>query len=257
MATGKKGNRVAPTSTALQARVAMFQPSQRPIEREGDWLETSFGRCRVSGRLGQRHADVVESIMYVAEDRREVSDGGVELLVDPARVRRELSRHQYSYSRIQRHLRDLRAATVEIVTPEMEDTGDCIIGGLIDHVIPSPMTRADPLTKGERNLWRVRLGVALIMLLDRDLSLYYQPSPVAHLQHGISQAIARHVLTHKHDPSGGWHIGTLVRAVYGGDASNQTVRNARRRMQHDAEGLADLGIEVGNDDRVRRAGPAR
>lgn len=256
METGRRGNQVTPTSTALQARVILFQPSQRPVERQGDWLETSFGRCRVSGRLGQRHADVIESMMYVAEDRRDISDGGIELLVDPAKVRRELSRHQYSHGRIQRLLTDLRAATVEIVTPEMEEKGDRIIGGLIDHVVPSPMTRSDPLTKGERNLWRVRLGVALVMLLNRDLSLYYPPSPVAHLQHGISQAVARHVLTHVQAPKGGWHVDTLIRAVCGQQATPKEMRNGRYRLKQDAEMLRDLGIEI-EQDRVKRLTPAR
>jgi hypothetical protein len=116
-------------------------------------------------------------MLYVLERRREISDGGIELLIDPAALRRMLSDHQYSHGRIKKLLTDLRAATVEIVTPEMESSGDSIIGGLIDHVIPSPMTRRDPLTGGERHLWRVGLGIALVLLLERDLSLYYPPVP--------------------------------------------------------------------------------
>ncbi|MCU8035687.1 MULTISPECIES: hypothetical protein [unclassified Shewanella] len=71
------GNEVVPTSTVLQARVMLYQPSLRPKEMQGDWISTSFGRCRVNGRLGQRHADVVEAIMYTAERKREISDGGI------------------------------------------------------------------------------------------------------------------------------------------------------------------------------------
>ncbi|HBA5868869.1 TPA: ABC transporter ATPase [Escherichia coli] len=251
------GNRVAPTSTALQARVMIYQPSQRPRERAGQWMDTGFGRCRVTGRLGQRHADIVESMLYVAERRREISDGGVELLVDPAKLRRTLSDHQYSHGRIKKLLIDLRAATVEIVTPELERSGDSIVGGLIDHVIPSPMTRRDPLTGGERHLWRVRLGVALVMLLERDLSLYYPPAPIARLQHGISQALARHVLTHRHDPAGGWHLDTLLHAVGGEAISNMMLRKYRGRIKEDAAGLLEIGIEMDAADRVRRATAAR
>lgn len=251
------GNQVAPTSTALQARVMIYQPSQRPRERAGQWMDTGFGRCRVTGRLGQRHADIVESMLYVAERRREISDGGVELLVDPAKLRRMLSDHQYSHGRIKKLLIDLRAATVEIVTPEMERSGDSIIGGLIDHVIPSPMTRRDPLTGGERRLWRVRLGVALVMLLERDLSLYYPPAPIARLQHGISQAVARHVLTHKHDPVGGWHLNTLIRAVSVDEISSKTMCNCRYRLKEDAERLREMGIELDTKNRVKRLTAAR
>lgn len=251
------GNQVIPTSTALQARLMIYQPSQRPRERAGQWLGTGFGRCRVTGRLGQRHADIVESMLYVAERRREISDGGIELLVDPAKLRRMLSDHQYSHGRIKKLLTDLRVATVEIVTPELERSGESIIGGVIDHVIPSLLKRRDPLTNGERYLWRVRLGVALVMLLERDLPLYYPPAPIARLQHGISQALARHVLTHKHDPAGGWHLDTLIRAVGGEDVSSMTLRNYRRRLKEDAASLIKVGIEIDATDRVKRVTAAR
>lgn len=241
------GNAVTPTSTTAQARVVLYQPSQRPRLREGDWAETSFGRCRVTGRLGQRHCDLVEAILYCAERRRDVSDGGVELLVDPARVRKTLSDSRYSFTQIEKLLAELRAATIVIETPQFDFP---IIGGLIDHVIPSPMTRPDPLTGGERNMWRVRLGVALVMLLEHDLSLYYDPAPIARLQHGISQAVARHILTHKFEPAGGWYLDTAITAV-AGKVSGSNLWNARNRLREDAEGLRAIGLEVEND-RIRK-----
>lgn len=242
--TGESGNKVTPTSTVLQARVVLFQPSQRPRDRRGSWVQTQYGRCRVTGRLGQRHADVLEAMLYVAERRRDTDDGGVELLVDPAALRRMLSDHQYSYSGIQDLTAELRAASIEIVTPEMEASGDRIIGGLIDHAVPSPRTRRDPLTGGERNLWRVRLGVALVTLLDHDLNLYYQPAPIARLRHGISQAVARHILTHKNQPNGGWHIDTLIRAVSGENANKKAIHNGRYRLRQDADLLDEIGIDI-------------
>lgn len=245
------GNAVTPTSTCSQARLMLYQPSQRPRLREGDWLETSFGRCRVTGRLGQRHADLVEAMLYRAEQRRDVSDGGVELLVDPARLRKTLSDGHYSMTQVQKLLAELRAATVEIETPELMRTGERIIGGLIDHVIPSPMTRHDPLTGGERSLWRVRLGVALVMLLEHDLSLYYDPAPIARLQHGISQAVARHILSHKQEPAGGWYLDTIIAAV-AGKVSGQSKVKARYWIREDVAGLRTLGVEI-DGDRIRKA----
>lgn len=248
------GNQVAPTSTSLQARVMIYQPSQRPRQLKSQWMETSFGRCNVEGRLGQRHADLVEALLFCAEKRRDISDGGIELLVDPAQIRKVLSDSQYSYSQIEKLLVELRMATITIETPQFDFP---IIGGLIDHVIPSPMTRRDPFG-GERNLWRVRLGITLVMLLEHDLSLYYQPAPIARLQHGVSQAVARHVLTHKHSPHGGWHMDTVLRAVCGENANSMTLRNGRRRLKEDAERLTELGIEIDADNnRVKRATAAR
>lgn len=244
------GNEVVPTSTSAQARVMLYQASQRPVMREGEWNETSFGRCRVRGRLGQRHADIVEGILYCAERRRDVSDGGIELLVDPARVRKTLSDSRYSFAQIEKLLAELRSATITIEIPQLDFP---IIGGLIDHVIPSPMTRPDPLTGGERHLWRVRLGVALVLMLQHDISLYYDPGPIARLQHGISQAVARHILSHKTEPSGGWYVDTVIVAVMGRAASSQDVRKARYRLKEDADELGALGLLL-EGDRVRRKG---
>lgn len=232
----------------------IYQPSQRPREQKSEWKNTSFGRCKVTGRLGQRHADVMEYVLYVAERKRNLSDGGIELLVDPAKLRRVLSDRQYSFTQIEKLLAELRAVTIIIETPQLDFP---IIGGLIDHVIPSRMTRPDPLTGGTRNLWRVRLGIALVMLMENDLSLHYSPVPISRLKYGISQAIARHVLTHKHDPIGGWHIDTLIRAVCGDDVVSQFMRDGRRRIQKDRAGLAKIGIEVTSENRVKRGTAAR
>ena len=239
------GNEVAPTTTAIQARVMLYQPSQRPRWRDGDWIETSFGRCRVSGRLGQRHADVIEAILYCAERMRAVSDGGVEVLVDPARVRKVLSDRQYSHQRMWSLLREAMSAVIEIEALKFR-----ALGHLIDQVVESPMKRPDPLTGGERNLWRVRLGASLVVLLEHDLSLYYDPAPIAKLQHGISQAVARHILSHKVEPIGGWYLDTVIVAV-SGQLSSQAMRDARRRLKSDSNELDGIGLVL-EGDRIKK-----
>lgn len=244
------GNSAAPTSTVMQSRVALFQPSQRPVMREGEWMVTSFGRCRVVGRLGQRHADVLESIMYCAERRRNLPDGGVELLVDPASVRRKISDGHYSHEQIGKLLIELRAAVVTIESPRFDLL---VIGGLIDHVVQSTKTRHDPLTGGQRHLSRVRLGYALVLLLEHDLKLYYDPGPIARMVHGVSQAVARHLLSHKTEPPGGWFVDTVIRAVLGQGAKGKAMRDARHRLKEDLLSLRALGLVV-HGDRVRKRG---
>jgi len=243
------GNKVAATSTALQARVALFQPSQRPTLQKNKHFITSYGECSVTGRLGQRHADLLEALLFCAEKKREISDGGIELLVDPANVRKTLSDSRYSYEQIEKLLVELRTATITIRAKNLDFP---IIGGLLDHVIPSPMTRHDPLTGGERSLWRVRLGIALVMLLENDLALYYQPAPLARLRHGVSQAVARHVLTHKNTPVGGWHLNTLLKAVYGNQPTSKQLSNARTRIKDDYKRMEELGILIDKESRVKR-----
>jgi hypothetical protein len=230
--------------------VRLFQATQRPTQRDGGWIATQWGRCRVVGRLGQRHADLLEAILYTAERDRETDDGGIELLVDPAAVRRCLSDGRSSLTRIREWLKELRAATVEIETQKLAEVGERILGGLIDHVEPSPMTRRDPLKGSERHLWRVRLGRPLVLLLAHDLHLRYDPAPIARLEHGVSQGVARHILTHQAAPPGGWKLDGLIDAV-AGPLTNQARRDARRRLRADAPRLAALGIAV-ESDRVRR-----
>jgi hypothetical protein len=237
-----------PTTTVTIARIAMYQPTRRPIVRHGDWITTAHGRCCVTGRLGQRHADVVEAIMYCAENQQRHADGSMELLVDPAQVRRTLSDSNYSYSRMWIILREIMSVVVEIETGKIK-----VMGHIIDHVVNSPMTRRDPLTRGKRYMWRVRLGFALVMLIDQDLHLQYNPAPIARLKYGISQAMARYVFTHRSEPGGGWFLNTVIAAVMGNGTpdqeqqTGQTIRDARRHIRADRMELADMGIIVTGD----------
>ena len=256
MATGNLSSSntrgMLPASTRTQSRVTLFQASQRPVRRGGEWQKTAFGRVRVSGRLGQRHADLVEALCATALDGRQVSDGGVELLVDPHKVRMVLAggRGQYSAEQLQALLSDLRAARIEIETPAMRQ-GERAVGGLIDHWIPTAGKVPDPL-HGQRQLWRVRLGLLLVNLLRADPHVWRTPARIAQiaaLGSGVSQAVARHVLTHSKHPQGGWHLDTLLDAV-GAAQVGRARRVARQAVRRDAAGLAGLGVILDEADRV-------
>ena len=240
------GNDVIQTAGVTPARVRLFQATQRPTLRSGEWIETPWGRCRVHGRLGQRHADLVDALLYSAERRRDEDAGTIKLLVDPARVRKVMSDGHYSLQQIWKLLRELRECTVEIDTPRLR-----IMGGIVESAeYTKTETRIDPLTGEQRRLWTVRLGKAWTELLRLDLPLRYDPSLIARLEHGISQALARHVLTHRTDPQGGWMLDGLIQAV-AGKISSVGMRNARRRIRADADGLAAAGIAI-DGNRVRR-----
>jgi len=242
---------IMPTTTRSQGRVQLYQPTQRPTRRAGSWQESSWGRVRVSGRLGQRHADLVESICACAIARREIADGGLELLVDPHQVRRVLAggRGQYSAEQMAVLLADLRAVVVELETPAMG--GERAIGGLVDHWLPDGGAARDPLTGTTRQLWRVRLGALLVELLRHDAAIWRDPAPIAALRSGVSQAVARHILTHQGQPQGGWRLDGLLDAV-GVATGSEARRKARSRVRGDLDGLAGLGIVI-DGDRVRLA----
>ena len=246
MATGSNH---LPTTTVTPARVGLFQPTQRPKRRAGEWIETSWGRCKVDGRLGQRHADLLEAILFCAERARPEDAGTLKLLVDPARVRQVMSDDRYSLQQIWLLLRELRECTIDVETPTMH-----IMGGVIESAEHTEeMTRRDPLTGGERRLWTIRLGKAWVELMRLDLPLHYDPSPIARLRHGISQAIVRHVLTHRREPQGGWVIDRLIGAV-AGELGGQARKDARRRLREDAPGLVEAGVTV-SGNRVHRLRP--
>lgn len=234
---------IVPTTTVSPARLQMCQPTQRPVYKTGEWVITSWGRCRISGRFGQRHQDLLDAFMWNAEKKRVTDDGGIEILIDPAKVRKTMSKTGYSLTAIEKLIKELREITLEIKTPKFG-----IIGGLLDHVVDSEMTRPDPLHGGERPMWRARLGLAFAELLKYDAPLYYDPAPVASLQHGITQAVARHILSHTTIPNGGWDMDVLIKAV-AGEVSSVAIKHRRCEIRADSEGLAALGICI-NDNRL-------
>ena len=271
------GKRLIQTTSVVPARVRLFQPTQRPKKRAGEWIETSWGRCKVDGRLGQRHADLLEAIQYCAERALEEEGGTIRLLVDPAKIRRMMSDDGYSEEQLWTLLKEMRSCTIEIDTPAIR-----LMGGVIESAARAKHTtvrnpfatrfraHASPRAASEarkrharrggalvatarRRLWVIRLGIGWTRLMKLDLPLHYDPAPLARLQHGISQAITRHILTHRAAPRGGWSVDSLIRAVAGA-LGGQALRDARRRLHGDTERLAALGIAV-TGDRVHRTRP--
>ncbi len=238
-----------PTTTAHAIRLCLFQATRRPAMRE-HVIETPWGKVRVRGKLGQQHADVLEAICYEREKKADLEDGRIKLLVDPARVRRRAN--QVSGSTFQRVLEELQMAVVEIIEPAKL----ACQGHLIDHIDMAvkldgtPITRHDPLTCGERGLWRVELGKALCKLVAGDIWIGYDPALLSRIERGICQAVARHILSHKIAPTGGWTLDRLIQTV-AGDLSEQDMRNRRRELRAGAAELAKVGITI-NVNRIIR-----
>jgi hypothetical protein len=240
------GNDVIQTTGIAPARVRLFQPTQRPTARNGEWITTAWGRCCVDGRLGQRHADLLEAMLFCAEKRHDEDAGTIRLLIDPARVRKVMSESRYSQKQLWVLIREIKKCVIEIDTSKMR-----LMGGIIDTAeYTKKETRRNPLTGEERRLWTIRLGKAWAELMRLDKTLNYDPTPIARLEHGISQAVARHILSHKDEPNGGWKMDGLIRAV-AGECSTQGMKDARHRLRADSVGLAAIGVKIEND-RLRR-----
>lgn len=254
-----EARRMLPTTTVAPARLRLCQPTQRPTYRTGEWVTNSWGQCRVIGRFGQRHQDLLDVFLWTMEASRETDDGAIELLVDPATVRRVMSDSVYSMDGLKKLIQELRAVTLELKTSKLE-----IVGGLLDHVTWSAATKRNPLVAvggvrdlswcdpatcdPARHLWRVRLGMGLAELLRHDLPLHYDPTSIIRLQNGISQAVARHVMSHASQPHGGWKVDGLIEAV-AGELTADALRNRRREIRIDAPALSEIGIIL-DEDRV-------
>lgn len=241
------GNEVIETRPLTPARVRLFQPSIRPVARKGEWLETAWGRCKVTGRLGQRHADMLEAVLFCAERRKNEDAGTIKLLVDPARVRKVLSDKRYSLEQCWTLLEELRACTIDLDAPKLR-----IMGGVIESAeYTKTETRIDPLTGEQRRLWTVRLGKAWTELMRLDMTSGGDPTAISRLEHGISKAVARFMLTHSpaRQPNGGWTLDAVISAV-AGDLDSAGMKKARFRLRQEADALASVGVAI-HRERVR------
>lgn len=237
-----------PTTTAHQARLQLYQPTRRPqwMERV---IETPWGTATVRGKIGQVHADIIEAICRHAEDHRIVAaTGHMQILVDPYRVRVSVGGGTaYSKDTLWRMLTELREVSITLEVPSQ---GLKVLGGILDRVEESPATRINHLTKKPRQLWRVTLDPAFAAMLRADLQMYYDPAPLAKIEAGVAQAIARHILTHRDQPTGGWLIDNLIKAVGAADDS-VSMRHRRREIKACAESLKTVGLIV-EDGRIFR-----
>ncbi|WP_018913527.1 hypothetical protein [Thiomonas sp. FB-6] len=205
---------------------------------------TSWGKVRIKGALDQGHADVAEAILHTGMHAAELPEGRISVVADPAEIRRVA--RQASGTTFQAVLEDLMRALVQIVEPEPLAS----VGHLIDHIDHfakhadgSFMMAPNPLDRRERHLWTIEFGKVLCRLLEQDLWLYRDPAPIAAMRHGISQAVARHVLSHRTVPAGGWRLDGLILTV-AGPIEGAALRDRRREL---------CGVH-GDSDALRRAG---
>lgn len=207
---------------------------------------TKWGAATVSGRVGQVHADIMEAICQCAIDGRTGPEKGqFQLLVDPYKMRICVGGGiAYPKNTLMRLLNELMAVSFSLQIPSRNLN---IQGGILEKLELSPSTRNNPLEKEKpRNLWRVTLSQAFVSLLKDDIPLSYDPAPIAKIQFGVAQAIARHILSHRDQPSGGWYIDTLIGLV-GADGNSTTMRNRRREVRSCADSLRVVGLLVDGD----------
>jgi len=241
-----------PTSTAHQSRLQLFQPTRRPIATVRT-IETIWGSAVVHGKIGQAHADVMEAIFKVAHDHQIKDDGGMQILVDPYKVRITAGGGKaLGGSQLDKVITELMQVVIEL---RIKATDTKIKGHILDRAVESKV-KADTYARTsfgaeDRKMWCVEIPRTFVQLFYTDHGLYYDPQPIAALSTGIGQAIARHVATHSQQPRGGWSLDGLIKAVGAGETSID-MRNRRREVLKDQDGLSALGLVI-EDGRVKRS----
>lgn len=246
MARSSKQRRIS--TPAAMCRVPIFAPTRRGSTVVCHHVESSWGSATITGRLDQRHRDVIDALLAVQQGHRQASvHGDVAVLVDSADLRRQLGWDRWRYEHIISALRDLRAAEIEMRLGD----GTTSWSGILTHIMESA-SAPPPRHRGARSaditpepgrtdvrggaMWEITVSGAWIAL-TRHLPCRY-PDAVLRMKRGVVQALARFILSHR-DPQ--ISINAALDAI-GVDPRQRS--RARRWVRDEAESLAAVGVKV-------------
>ena len=250
------------TTPAGVCRVAIFQPTRRPMRREIA-VEGPWGAARIDGKLGQQHRDVLDILIACSNAWRETSEHDVVLLVDSADIRRKLGWNRWTYKQIIDVLNDLLSARTEIRIPGWPADAAGIVMRIAEcEGIPPPTRRPgarrvkiwEPPDKDTATavrggmLWEVTISRGWIALLRR-LSVGY-PVEVVRMQFGVSQAVTRLMLSHQHGAR--YKLSTALEAV---GVPPKRRRRARREIEADSAAMSAAGVVLEGEIIQRANGP--
>jgi hypothetical protein len=230
-------------TTITLNRLPIFQPTLRAKYQEKTF-ESPYGKITVKGRLGQNHKSLLEIILYLRKlydlDEENMS---LRVLYNEYEVKKYLTTGSttYSYEGYKQLVEDMKQAYIEL--------GTMPSGKLIEGITPSNnywrKTKGNlSAVKGKELPYMiVEFGNAISYLVSKELKFTYNPKPIAQLQNGISQAVARYLKTHKNHPSAGYHLKTLIENLTG-SIEGQEWYNIKSLLKKDIEGLKELGITI-------------
>lgn len=233
-----------PTSTVVPIRVCAYQATRRPTKIAEQKTITAFGTVSVTGRLGQAHADFLDCAMHCSDKHRIDSVGRLQLLVDPHKLRMAMGGGENKYSAEQMKVlkNDLLQAILNIETPTFK-----IAGHIVDDIREAKGVDAEDKRRwagsGTRQLMVVIFSEHWTKLINGDVKRYYDPTPLCRIEHGSVAAIARHALTHKCAPNGGWKLEGLIKAA----GVQRQASKVKKEIQESLVALAELGIGLDGD----------
>ncbi len=268
----------------IACRVPLFSPNRETSTITTQRVTTPWGRAVITGKLDQRHRDVLDTLLQVAHLwLPDGSKGDYVARVDSARLRAALGWNKLNYEQIVNALRDLRAAEIEAnFDGEKNMRAWAGIIGRIEESEETPPGRrvgTSIIKKSERNIaarddgtkrtsqivrggrvWEVVVSGIWLDILRSAQTAY--PAQVLRMRYGVSQAITRFMLSHSGPTEYGLekalsyvgvpvkrHERALEEMARPGVKNKRSKTKAREEIPSDIEIMAGLGIAV---DTVRK-----
>ena len=230
-------------------RVPIFQPTRRP--RTGTVIvgeDNQWGQAEIVGRLGQQHRDILDLLVHLQCGWRKTSEGDVVLLINSATLRGALGWDRWTYPAILAGLRDLENARIRLKVKNWPAESSRLVMRVAESTeVPPPdrkgsrwrrewVTPADPLNPRGGAIWEVMLSRAWIYIRKQETG-WYPHNVITGLRHGVSQALARFMLSHGGDTQ--YKLETALQAV-----GVRRIDKAVREVLADAPGLAGMGLRI-------------
>jgi hypothetical protein len=229
------------TATVHENRYSIFQPTDRPVEKTFV-VQAKNGTIKITGKLGQPHKDILEFIKHNHIKYGYTKDGRLAFLIDLYQLRKLLGRKNlYNYETLNRLFEDLLKTTIEFNTESFK-----IKGSFLALVTESKVEVKHSKLGTVRKLTRIEFSKLGTEIIEKDIKLFYDPAPIIKLQHGVSKALVRYVLSHRNQPNGGWKLNALLETILG-NVSSETIRNAKRFLKKDAIQLRKCGVIILNN----------
>jgi hypothetical protein len=245
-------------STATQCRCAIAQPTRRPKYRCGARVETEHGCATIDGRIGQQHIDFIECCRLPSVAVAQGLDGADRYvcIVDPNKLRTAMTGKKrtlkgkparVSLAAIKIIAEDLRVCRIRDLTIFRMPGWGVVTAGILDSVSFEGVGQVSGRSgKGneliDRELWEVPFSKAWTKLIADDLPVSYggRLADIVSLRHGVSQAVARFMLSHQ--PGASYSVTTALCAV--GATDRSMMHHRMREIMDDVEALAEMGITL-------------
>lgn len=245
-------------TTAAQCRIPIFQPTRRPRYIEGVEVSTSYGRAIVDGKIGMQHRDFIECCRLTAIEQGLDGADRFCCIVDPNKLRTAMSagRARICWQQLKELAEDLRHCEIREVEIYSRPNWGVVTAGILDSVTFKGVGVVEGKTGhgcqvGERELWKVPFSEAWTSLIGIDLPVSYRGRllSIIKLRHGVSQAVARLMLSHAVGAT--YSINEALAFV--GATNISTRRHRRGELFADADVLAGMGIRITGEILVAEA----